>query len=156
MKPLVRTAKPADAPAVCEVIRRSIVESCVKDHHRDPVVLARWLANKTPETVGSWIASPDAFGVVAECDGAGVGFALLTMPGEITLCYLVPEAQGFGIGRAMLMTLESEAARRTVAELTLRSTETAHGFYLRLGFIDSGPAERGRFISARPMRKVLT
>lgn len=115
-----------------------------------------WLANKTPETVRNWIASQDAFGVVAESNGAIVGFALLTMPGEISLCYLVPEAQGFGLGRAMLTTLENEAARRNLPDLTLRSTETACGFYLRFGFVDSGPARRGRFITARPMRKVLT
>ena len=156
MKPLLRMATPADAEAACAAIRRSIAESCIKDHHRDPTVLATWLANKTPESVRNWIASPDAFCVVAESDGAILGFALLTMPGEISLCYLVPEAQGFGIGRAMLTTLEKEAARRNLAELTLRSTKTAHGFYLRFGFVDAGPARRGRFITARPMRKVLT
>ena len=155
MTPLVRTATSADAEAACAVIRRSIAESCIEDHHRDPTVLATWLANKTPESVRSWIASPDAFGVVAESDGAIVGFAMLTMPGEIILCYLVPEAQGLGIGRAMLTALENEAARRNLAELTLRSTESAHRFYLRLGFVDSGPARRGRFITAQPMRKAL-
>lgn len=156
MKALVRMATAADAEAACAAIRRSIAQSCVKDHHSDPTVLAAWLANKTPENLRNWIASPDAFGVVAESDGAIVGFALVTMPGEIGLCYSVPEAQGFGIGRAMLTTLENEAVRRNLSELTLRSTETAHGFYLRLGFVDSGPARRGRFITARPMRKVLS
>ena len=102
----------------CAVIRRSIAESCIEDHHRDPIVLAAWLANKTPDGVQGWIASPDAFCVVAESDGAIVGFAMLTMPGEISLCYLVPEAQGLGIGRAMLTTLENEAARCNLAELT--------------------------------------
>ena len=156
MTPRVRTATPSDAEEACAVIRRSIAESCIEDHHRDSTILAAWLANKTPESVRSWIASPDAFGVVAESDGAIVGFAMLTMPGEISLCYLVPEAQGLGIGRAMVTTLEDEAARRHVAELTLRSTESAHRFYLRLGFVDSSPARRGRFITAQPMRKVLT
>jgi len=139
----------------CAVIRRSIAESCIEDHHRDPIVLAAWLANKTPDGVQGWIASPDAFCVVAESDGAIVGFAMLTMPGEISLCYLVPEAQGLGIGRAMLTTLENEAARCDLAELTLRSTASAHGFYLRSGFVDCGPARRDRFITAHPMRKAL-
>ncbi len=58
---------------------------------------------------------------------------------------LVPEAQGFGNRRAMLTTLENEAARRNVAELTLQSTESSHTFYLRLGFVDSDPARQGRF-----------
>ena len=42
-----------------------------------------------------------------------------------------------------------------MTELTLRSTRGAHGFYLRFGFVDSGPARPGRFITAQPMRKVL-
>ena len=153
--PLVRTATPEDAEAACAIIRRSIAESCIEDHHRDPTVLAAWLANKTPEGVRSWIVSPDAFAVVAESHAAIVGFAMLTMTGEISLCYLVPEAQGLGIGRAMLTTLENEAARRGLAELILRSTESAHKFYLRLGFVDSGPARQGRFIAVQPMHKVL-
>ncbi len=81
---------------------------------------------------------------------------MLTMPGEITLCYVVREAQGVGVGRALLAALKVEAHRRSLVELTLRSTKTARGFYLRLGFVDSGPAQRGRFITARPMRKTLT
>jgi hypothetical protein len=30
---------------------RSIAELCVLDHRNDPAILARWLANKTPEIV---------------------------------------------------------------------------------------------------------
>ncbi len=56
----------------------------------------------------------------------------------------------------MMLTLESEAISRRMTELTLRSTRGAHGFYLRLGFVDSEPARRGRFITAQPMRKLLT
>ena len=80
---------------------------------------------------------------------------MLTMPGEISLCYLVPEAQGRGLGLAMLSTLEAEAIERHLAEISLRSTRTAQQFYLRMGFVDSGPPQLGRFISAQPMRKAL-
>jgi hypothetical protein len=59
------------------------------------------------------------------------------------------------VGRAMLAALEAEAVRRGLVELNLRSTKTAHDFYLRSGFLDSGPARRGRFITAYPMRKGL-
>jgi hypothetical protein len=37
-----------DAPAACDVLRRSISELCVADHGNDPTILARWLSNKTP------------------------------------------------------------------------------------------------------------
>jgi hypothetical protein len=51
-------AAPEDAPAACDVLRRSISELCSADHHDDPVILGRWLANKTPEIVASWIVNP--------------------------------------------------------------------------------------------------
>jgi hypothetical protein len=54
----IRDAVPEDAPAACEVIRRSISELCRADHLNDPVVPRRWLANKTPEMVASWIVQP--------------------------------------------------------------------------------------------------
>jgi hypothetical protein len=49
----IRDAVPEDAAAACEVMRRSISELCSADHHDDPVILGRWLANKTPEIVAS-------------------------------------------------------------------------------------------------------
>jgi hypothetical protein len=49
----IRDAVPADAAAACAVLRRSIVELCGLDHRSDPEILARWLANKTPEIVAS-------------------------------------------------------------------------------------------------------
>ena len=54
----IRDAVPEDAPSACEVMRRSISELCSADHHNDPVIVARWLANKTPEIVASWIINP--------------------------------------------------------------------------------------------------
>jgi hypothetical protein len=51
----IRDAVPEDAPAAREVLRRSISELCHADHHDDPVILGRWLANKTTEIVASWI-----------------------------------------------------------------------------------------------------
>jgi hypothetical protein len=33
----------------------AVVELCHADHLNDPAILNRWLANKTPEIVGSWI-----------------------------------------------------------------------------------------------------
>jgi hypothetical protein len=47
----IRDAFPEDAAAGCEVMRRSISKLCGADHRDDPVILARWLANKTPEIV---------------------------------------------------------------------------------------------------------
>jgi hypothetical protein len=55
----IRDAVPEDASAACQVLRQSIAELCVADHGNDPAILTRWLSNKTPEIVASWIAKPD-------------------------------------------------------------------------------------------------
>jgi hypothetical protein len=55
---IVRDAQLEDAPAACQVLRRSVTELCVADHGNDPAILTRWLGNKTVENVASWIAQP--------------------------------------------------------------------------------------------------
>jgi hypothetical protein len=37
----IRDATLSDAAAACEVLRQSISELCVADHHNDPEILAR-------------------------------------------------------------------------------------------------------------------
>jgi hypothetical protein len=55
----IRAASPEDAPAACQVMRRSIAELCVADHRNDEAILTRWLSNKTPEVFVSWITQSD-------------------------------------------------------------------------------------------------
>jgi hypothetical protein len=62
----VRDAVPEDAAAACEVMRRSIAELCVADHHNDPGILERWLGNKTPEIFKSWIQPGNSVLVAVE------------------------------------------------------------------------------------------
>jgi hypothetical protein len=47
----IRDAVVEEAPAICEALRRSIVELCRADYGDDSAILARWLANKTPDNV---------------------------------------------------------------------------------------------------------
>ena len=61
-----------------------------------------------------------------------------------------------GVSRALMLGLEDVLRNRGVAVARLKSTATAHDFYKALGWSDVGPAAQGRFISAYPMRKVLS
>ncbi|OLD92043.1 MAG: hypothetical protein AUG92_02650 [Alphaproteobacteria bacterium 13_1_20CM_4_65_11] len=81
----IRDAVPADAPAACEVLRRSIIELCAADHRNDPVILERWLANKTPEIVASWIAKPGNSVLVAAEGDVILAVGSVTDEGEVTL-----------------------------------------------------------------------
>src|SRR6266568_3914126 len=108
----IRDAIPADAAEACAVLRRSIIELCLADHHNDPAILARWLSNKTPEIVASWIFRPDSSLLVAVEDGMILAVGGVTDAGEITLNYVSPDARSRGMSRAMLHALEARAIER--------------------------------------------
>jgi GNAT superfamily N-acetyltransferase len=153
----IRDAVPNDAPAACEVMRRSISELCEADHRNDPEILRRWLANKTPEIVGSWIIKPGNSVLVAVDDSSVLAVGSVTDAGEITLNYVSPDARFRGVSRAMLTALEARARERRAYRCTLLSTETAHRFYRSAGYIDDG-APQGKFgtTASYPMSKRLT
>jgi hypothetical protein len=149
----IRDAVPKDAPAACEVMRRSISELCHADHLNDPVILERWLANKTPEIVASWIVRPDNSVLVAFEGGAMLAVGSVTDAGEITLNYV----RFRGVSRALLVALETRALDRGNRQCTLLSTETARRFYRSAGYVEEGPPQ-GKFgtTSSYPMSKLLT
>jgi GNAT superfamily N-acetyltransferase len=151
---IIRRAMPDDADVACKVLRRSIEECCVEDHHRDPGVLSAWLANKTPENLRSWFQSR-RYAVVTERQGQIVGIAMLGGNGTIALCYIVAEVRFLGIGKAMLAALEEEARRRGLNFVELGSTKTAYAFYKRNGYVDTGKDESAFGLTARGMQKDL-
>ena len=152
----IRDAVPADAAAACEVLRRSIIELCAADHRNDPAILGRWLANKTPGIVGSWIGQAGSSVLVAVEGGTILAVGSVTDKGEITLNYVSPDARFRGVSRAMLRGLESRAVERGNARCILLSTETARRFYHDAGYAEAGPPQ-GKFgtSSSYPMSKRL-
>lgn len=136
-------------------MRRSIAELCIADHRRDPQILTKWLANKNPQAFTSWIDSGSHLHV-AEQNGRLVAVGAMKNSGEITLNYVSPDARFRGVSKAMLAALENEARRFGLGECFLTSTDTAHAFYLALGYRDDG-SEISVFTSrpAHRMRKRL-
>jgi GNAT superfamily N-acetyltransferase len=152
----IRDAAPEDAPAACEVLRRSIAELCVADHGGDAAILARWLANKTPANVARWIARPGNSVLLAVEGAAVLAVGAVTDAGEITLNYVSPDARFRGASRALLVAMEQRAAERGNARCTLKSTETAHRLYREAGDADDEPPS-GEFgtRSGHPMSKAI-
>lgn len=150
-----RRATITDAEAACGVLRRSISECCVEDHHNNPEVLSAWLQNKTPENVSAWFASSEDFAVVAAAGEQVVGVGLLTGKGNLALCYVLPEVRFTGVGKALLRAVESHALQTRLNQIHLSSTATAKAFYLRNGFVQSGPPEVGFGVQAFPLIKWL-
>jgi quinol monooxygenase YgiN/predicted N-acetyltransferase YhbS len=152
----IRDAQLDDAPAACEVLRRSISELCVADHHNNPEILQRWLANKTPEIIASWIANPANTMLVAVEADAILAVGSMRGLGEIEVNYVSPDARFRGVSRALMSALESRARTKGATLCTLVSTETARKFYLSLGYEETGPT-MGKFgtTGSYPMAKDL-
>jgi len=136
-------------------MRRSIAELCIADHRSDPQILTKWLANKNPRAFISWIESGSRLHI-AEQNGRIAAVGAMKESGEITLNYVSPDARFRGVSKAMMAALESEGRRPGLAECFLTSTDTAHAFYLALGYRDDG-SEISVFTSrpAHRMRKQL-
>jgi GNAT superfamily N-acetyltransferase len=154
---LIRRARPDEAAEICDVLRRSIAELCGADHHGDPAILRRWLANKTPKIVEGWIAHPDNFVLVAVEEETVLAVGIVRHDGEITCNYVSPDARFRGVSKAMLAQLEATARDHGSDVCHLISTETAHRLYLSAGYEDCG-VPQGKFgtTSSFPMLKRLT
>jgi GNAT superfamily N-acetyltransferase len=152
----IRDAEPADAPAACQVLRRSITALCIADHHNDPEILRRWLANKTPEIVASWIINPSNTMLLAVDEGAVLAVGSITDAGEIQLNYVSPDARFRGVSRALMTALEARARENGITACTLISTETARRFYHATGYVETGaPAGKFGTTGSYPMSKPL-
>jgi GNAT superfamily N-acetyltransferase len=152
----IRDAVTADAPAACEVLRRSIIELCVADHRNDPEILNRWLANKTPAMVASWIAQFTNSVLLAVEDEAILAVGSVTDAGDIGLNYVLPDARFRGISKALLHALEQRARERGNTHCRLISTETARRFYLSRGYADNAPPATTFGTRSYPMIRALS
>jgi GNAT superfamily N-acetyltransferase len=120
-------------------------------------MLNRWLSNKTPETLVSWIRRPDNSLLVAAEGGNILAVGAVTDAGEITLNYVSPDARFRGVSRALLRALEARAVERGNARCTLTSTETARRFYRANGYVEDGlPVNSFGTMSGYPMCRSLT
>jgi hypothetical protein len=145
----VRLAEPRDAAAISALLIDSITQLCAADHRNDPEILARWLANKTPEGVGLWFANPDNTMLVAEREGELAAAGAFNVSREIILNYVAPAHRFMGVSSALLAAIEASLGP---GEAMLTSTATARQFYRSRGWIETGD-QAG--MTAYPMRKML-
>jgi GNAT superfamily N-acetyltransferase len=136
----LRPATANDAYAAAALLRRSITELCATDHQHDEATLTQWLANKTPERFMQWLANTDNYCIIAEENEALLGVAAIARNGHINLLYLLPGAQGRGIGKALYLALEAQTNRWDLRKLITHSNTDACTFYQRMGFQPTGPA----------------
>jgi GNAT superfamily N-acetyltransferase len=128
---------------------------CVADHGNDQAILAKWLLNKTPEIVASWIGLPDDSMLVAVEGSTILAVGGITEAGNVNLNYVSPDARFCGVSGALLAALEERALERGNVRCTLNSTETALKFYLANGYRIDGPPDHKHGAGGYPMSKTL-
>jgi ribosomal protein S18 acetylase RimI-like enzyme len=153
---MVRPARPGDEAAVFQVHVRAIRETASRCYGAEQI--AAWSGNLRPEIYTGTIEAGRLF--VAEESGQVVGFGDLDpASGEVTAIYVLPEAQGRGIGGALLAEAENRARRAGLREIRLVSSVNAVGFYERHGFVSSGRSlhtlRSGGVLESEKMHKEL-
>ena len=118
----IRPATPDDAPAMSAVLIDSITQLCVADHKNNPEALASWLANKTPDGVAQWFASPTSTLLVAERHGEIAAVGSYSSERRILLNYVSPRHRFAGVSKALLAAMEHSLGQ---GEARLDSSATA-------------------------------
>jgi dipeptidase E len=159
----IRRAAVADAEAIHTAHMKSIQEVCSQDH--------------TPEEIKAWGHRPyneaqrlsaiknDAVWVI-EDHGVieGYGHFKLYEKNEIQMAhilglYLTPKVLGKKLGRTIIDLMLVDAKEKKIKEMTLEATLTAHDFYKKMGFEDSGPQTSveisGQQIRCYPMKMII-
>ncbi|MDO9712740.1 GNAT family N-acetyltransferase [Paracraurococcus lichenis] len=133
----VRCACERDAAQASEVTRRSIAELCTAEYRGNPLVLAGWLADKTPADFRRWIGSADRAVCVAVWeDGQIAAVGMVAWRGEILLNFAAPEARFRGVSKALMAHMERHLRDRGVKQVVLFSTHVARRFYGALGYAE--------------------
>jgi putative acetyltransferase len=130
----VRPYRLADAPALLELFRGAVRRVNARDY--SPEQVAAW-ASDAIDPAG-WAARFEGrFAVVAEDEhGRHAGFAELEPDGRIDRFYVSADHQRRGVGCALLMAIESEAARRGLSSLRVEASLTARPFFAARGFAE--------------------
>ncbi len=112
---LIRRYEPSDAAATANVYQQAIRTTAAA--HYDPAQINAWAGNDID--LQRWnMRRLAAWTVVAEVDGAIVGFSDLTPDGELDMLFVHPDAGGQGVARALVTSVLDEGRRRGLTTIT--------------------------------------
>jgi len=118
-----------DAAAVSQLIVENLKTVNIRDYSRELMdVLAE---HKSPQSLQKLAGECDAF--VAVEDGRILGVAML-YGNRITNMFVHTQSQSSGIGRSLIAHIEKLARTRKISKLSLDSSITALGFYIKCGY----------------------
>jgi N-acetylglutamate synthase-like GNAT family acetyltransferase len=129
MKPQIRVATAADAPAISQVIIQSLRQSNAMDY--SPDIIAQVEKSFSTESVRALLSQRQVF--VATIDSHIVATASLDRD-VVRSVFVDPAHQGHGLGRQLMATIETLATEAKIEVLRVPSSLTAEAFYSKLGF----------------------
>jgi len=134
----IRRYAPGDAAAVAEVIRVTMALSNRADYGMER--LQPLIDAITAERVAELNATRVCF--VAEANGEIVGTAALEED-ELLSCFVLPAAQGRGVGTELLRAVEAEARRAGEGLLRVGASLAGAAFYAARGYRATGARLEG-------------
>jgi putative acetyltransferase len=134
---LIRAAVPEDVEDIFRVHTSAIRQICSAFY--DAAQIEAWTRAKHPDNYLDPIARRPF--LVAIVNGAVVGFSELNPEvGEVRGLFIRPDHVGQGIGRHLLLALETAAHQHGLARLRLHATLNAVPFYQANGYSADGAA----------------
>jgi GNAT superfamily N-acetyltransferase len=152
---LIRKATAADAQSIFDIRIAAINSQCTGHYAADD--LARWTAGAmSPQFVQMVVDKA----YVATIGDQVVASGMVDLAsGHVDAVFVSPKLMGQGIGRAMMLHLESLARAAGLEQLKLDSTLNAASFYRSLGFAGDAVASYcssgGLSLACIPMVKRL-
>ena len=146
----VRRLRAEDLPGASDLIRNTLLVSNLRDY--DLKVILELSASFSEAEIRALAGRRELF--VYEDKGRLLAVVGLEGTGVYNF-FVAPDCQGRGVGRALLGFVEELALRRGIQELHLSSSLTAVGFYERLGYRRTGAENDGRYGRTVEMIKPL-
>ncbi len=132
--PLIRPFRPADADALLAIRNRSIL--AVDDALYSVEQRTSWVADRRPDAFARAVEDGVTL-LVAEQDGRPAGYCghrAEGTDGRITALHVDPEAQGAGLGRALLQHAERALFAQGVPRILVQASLPAQPFYAAQGY----------------------
>ena len=142
--PRIRKAELSDCEGIHDAHMRSIREVCVQEHGVEEI--EGWGNRPFSDKWQKALKEGEVWVVEFQGKICGHGFLRL-LKNEIPLVariaglYLTPEVIGLGVGYKLMQLMLKFAHDYGAVMVTLRSTLTAHEFYLKVGFVDYSSLE---------------
>ena len=152
----IRKATRDDSVAVLRIRNAAVLNQC--PGYYSEAELKKW----TDGELADWFADAvESHCYLAILDGAIVATGMLNLQSsKIDALFVEPTNMGRGLGKQMLLHLESLAADAGLTELQLDSTLNAAPFYRQHGFVGDSIAKyespRGISLACVPMAKVIS